>query len=148
MMLSSVIFFSFHFPPWFSSTLALHQWMFEGETEMTKIAVESSVCYSKQILLNIIGRGLLHMTEEWARAPVQNRVSRKIVISREELCSCSTGGVQATNFLLSTGFLVFKELYVGSQVSHTYYFEGKIGEIHWYEIVLKYNWSVKLNLYP
>lgn len=69
MMLSSVIFFLFILPSCFSSTLALQQWMFEGKKEMTKIVVESSVCYSKQKLLNIIGRGLLLMVEEWARAP-------------------------------------------------------------------------------
>lgn len=73
------------------------------------------------------------MVEEWERAPNQNCVSRKRVVSEEELCSCSTERGQATNFLLSTGFLVFKELYMGSQVSHPYvYFEGKIGEIHYY----------------
>lgn len=71
------------------------------------------------------------MVEEWARAPTQNCVSRKIVVNGEKLCSCSTGRGQATNFLLSTGFVVFKELYVGGQVSHPYvYFEGKIGEMH------------------
>lgn len=64
MMPSSVIFFLFTLPSCFSFTLALHQWMFEGKTEMTKIAVESSVCYSKQKLLNIIGRGLLLVVEE------------------------------------------------------------------------------------
>lgn len=69
MMLSSVIFFLFTLPPCFSSTLALQQWMFEGKKEMTKIVVESSVCYLKRKLLNIIGRGLLLMVEEWARTP-------------------------------------------------------------------------------
>lgn len=71
MMLSSgfFVFFFFTLPPWFSSTLALHQWMFEGKPEMTEIAMESSVCYSKPKLLS---RGLFLVVEEWARATSQN----------------------------------------------------------------------------
>lgn len=132
MMLSSVIFFSFH-----SSFLVLlhpHSppvdvW---GKNRNDKDCCGKLVCYSRQKHLNIIGRGLLFVVEEWARAPTQNCVSRKIVVAREELCSCSTGRGQAY-FLLSTSFVVFKELYVGGQVSHPYvYFEGKISEIYQY----------------
>lgn len=129
MLLSSVIFFLFTLPSWFSSTSGC----LREKIEMAKIAVESSFCYSKQKLLNIIGRGFLLVVEEWARALTQNCISRKIVVSGEELCSCSTGRGQATNFLLTIGFVVFKELYVGGQVSHPYvYFVGKIGDIHQY----------------
>lgn len=119
-------FFLFTLPLWFFSTLTLDQWMFKGKTEMKKIAVESLVCNSQQKLLNLIYRGLLLVVEQWAKAPTQNCVSRKTVISGKKLCSCSTGRGQVTDFLLSTGSLVFKELNVGGQVSHPYiYFEGK-----------------------
>lgn len=69
-----------------------------------------SVIWSKNFLAK---DWLFLVVEEWERAPTQNSVSRKIVVNGEELCSCSTGRGQATNFLLSIAFLVFKELYVG-----------------------------------
>lgn len=126
MLLSSVIFFLFTIPLWFLSSPTPRQWMFEGKAEMTKIAVQSSVCYSKWKLLNIIGRGLLLVVEEWAKAPTQKYISRKIIVSGEELRSCSTGRGQASNFLFGTGFMLFKVLYVGGQVSRLYVdFEGK-----------------------
>lgn len=126
MLLSSVIFFLFPIPLWFPSSLALRPWMFEGKAEMTKIAVQSSVCYSEWKLLNIFGRGLHLVVEEWARAPAQKYISRKIIVSGEELRSCSTGRGQATKFLLSTGFMLFKALYVGGEVSHLHVdFGGK-----------------------
>lgn len=133
MLLSSVIFFLFTIPPWFPSSPAPSRWMFEGKAEMMKIAVQSSVCYSEWKLLNIIGRGSLLVVEEWARASAQKYISRKIIVSREVLCSCSTGREQATSFLLGTGIMLFKVLYVGGQVSCVYVdFGGKIGEIHQY----------------
>lgn len=133
MLLSSVIFFLFTIPLWFPSSPAPCQWMFEAKAEMTKIAVQSSVCYSEWKLLNIIGRGLLLVVEEWAGAPTRKYISRKIIVSWEELRSCSTGRGQATNFSFGTGFVLFKVLYVGGQVSRLYVdFGGEIGEIHQY----------------
>jgi len=61
---------------------------------------------------------LLLVVEEWARAPTQKYISRKIIVSRDELPSCSTGRGQDTYFFLGTGFMFLKVLYVGGQVSH------------------------------
>lgn len=121
--------------------------LFEGKAEMTKIAVQSSVCYSKWKLLNNIGRGLLLVVEEWARALTQKYISRKIIVGGEMLRSCSTGRGQATDFLRSTGFLLFKVLYVGGHL----YVDLRGGN-RWntpiLKSLLKYERILKLHLFP
>lgn len=122
MLLSSIIFIIFTIPVWFPSSPAPScRWMFEGKAEWRRLLCRVQFVILSENFLTSLAESCYSCYEKWARAPALIYTSRKIIVSREQLRSCSTARWWEDRRLsVRTDFMLFKLLYVRDLVSFPY----------------------------